>query len=487
MARVATVRRLAVITAATAVFAVTGAATALAAPGDWTQLSQFPNGTAYPHGVNIDQPTIARFGAEVAVVWPGQVTSSSESYFAAILDDAGRVTSPSQVILANWATLTENPALIALGSQRFLAFSGLQTANTGAPYTTGAEYSTTSADGRSWTMVPGSMSSTTSAYAAYGNAVVDAAGTPVWIGNPGSTTGINWHVGLSASDPAPAGSDGTYRLSGCCAYGSAGARDAATGAVWAAFYSNSSAPAEQGIQVGQILPAVGAFTQAPGSVVVQGGTTNSLDPDQRVAMTSRPGGGVFVAYKVGYPTTSTIRILKVGTNATMDVAGSAGAKSISLSAGSDGRLWVAWLSANRLHAAHSNSAATAMGATGSWGAPRGSTSLWKTALSAGAGTADAVVTASGAGNQVNTWNTVITRTLSVHSSSASTPRRHSVRFTVSDAGDPVAGARVTFGGDSGTTNASGRVTLTAPSSTGRVHATATKPGFHLGTTVVRVR
>ena len=70
---------------------------------------------------------------------------------------------------------------------------------------------------------------------------VDNAGTPVWVGNAGSTTGIRWHVGTSPSDPAPAGSDQSYNLSGCCAYNAAAARDSASGVVYAAFYSNSSA------------------------------------------------------------------------------------------------------------------------------------------------------------------------------------------------------------------------------------------------------
>ena len=108
------------------------------------------------------------------------------------------------------------------------------------------------------------MSETQSAYAAYGSDAIDNAGTPVWVGNAGSTTGIRWHVGTSDANPAPAGSDQSYGLSGCCAYNAAAARDAATGAVYAAFYSNSDATSENGIQVGQILPGSAGWRQAPG-------------------------------------------------------------------------------------------------------------------------------------------------------------------------------------------------------------------------------
>ena len=110
-----------------------------------------------------------------------------------------------------------------------------------------------------------------------------------------------WHVGTSDASPAPAGSDQSYNLSGCCAYNAAAARDAATGAVYAAFYSNSNATSENGIQVGQILPAAAGWRQAPGSTQVEDGRASSSDPGQKVAMVGRPGGGVFVAYAVGLP------------------------------------------------------------------------------------------------------------------------------------------------------------------------------------------
>ena len=40
-------------------------------------------------------------------------------------------------------------------------------------------------------------------------------------------------------------------------------------------------------------------------------------------MVGRPGGGVYVAYVVGYPTARFIRVLNVVTGATLDVPGSA--------------------------------------------------------------------------------------------------------------------------------------------------------------------
>jgi hypothetical protein len=308
MAQLATrdVVRLLVIGAVAASVTIASTPAAMAAPGEWTQLSNFSAATSLPQMTNTAELTLARFGDSTQVVWPGEASAGS-GYSTAILDGAGRVTTASTPVISNWSGVIKNPRLISLGGQRFLVFSGLN------PGFTGAAYYATSADGVTWSVGPGSLSAANSVYAGYGNDAVDNAGTPVWAGQSSSSSGVNWHSGIAASAPAPAGTDGFFGLTGCCAYSTALARDEATGAVYTAFYSNASGSAEKGIQVGQILPTQGAFAQAPGSVTTNDYGTNSSSPDQRVAMTSRAGGGVYVAYGMGYPNVTGIRILEVGT------------------------------------------------------------------------------------------------------------------------------------------------------------------------------
>ena len=84
-------------------------------------------------------------------------------------------------------------------------------------------------------------------------------------------------------------------------------------------------------------------------------------------MVGRPGGGVFVAYGVGYPTTKLIRVYNVVTGATLDVPGSSGAEAVSMSAEPDGRLWITWSKNDRVKAIHTNAAATRFGSIGNWG------------------------------------------------------------------------------------------------------------------------
>jgi hypothetical protein len=460
-------------------------ATALAAPGDWTQLSSFPAATDLPKTGILDEPTAARFGSMLQVVWSGQGTSGG-NYYTASVDGAGHISAPAHEIISNWAAIISNPVLISLNGQRFLGFSGLQSTTTGAPYTVGAEYYATSSDGQAFALGAGSLSAAGTAYAGYGNDIVDNAGTPVWVGNAGTTSGVSWHSGIAGTDPAPPGSDGYFGLTGCCAYAAAGTRDASNGAVYAAFYSNANGSAEKGIQVGQILPAQGAFSQAPGSATTNDYGTNSISPTQRVAMAARAGGGVYVAYGIGYPTVTAVRIWQVGTPRFMDVPGSGDAAAISLAADPAGRLWVTFGQKDRIKVVHTNTSATALGTVGSWGAPRGTVDLWKTTTSAAAGSLDVIVTANGSNSKVNVWHTQVTRTLTVKASPASVARGHSVTFTVTDAGDAVSGAQVRFGGRTATTNGAGKASINAPGSGGRATATARKSGYNDGKATVRV-
>ncbi len=476
MSRTVGFRRITLTTIALGAIVVGTAPAALAAPGDWTQVSQTTNATQYPRISNTAQPTVARFGTALQVLWTQGMSSSKESYLTALLDARGHITTPATVALADWNALTADPTLTTVAGQRFLSFSGLN------PGRTGAQYYAASGDGLTWAVSDGSMSATQSAYAGYGSDLTDNAGTPVWVGNPSSSSGVTWHVGTS-SNPAPAGSDGNFSLSGCCSYNAAVARDQASGAVYTAFSSNASSPTEKGIQIGQILPAQGAFSQAPGSVTTNDYGTNSSDPDQRVAMAARTGGGVFVAYTMGYPSATNIRILRVDTGATLDFPVSGNVRDVSMGADPAGRIWVSWNQDSKMRAVHTNKAGTVLGSIGSWGAPRGTDSMWKTAVNGSESGADVVVTAT-TSSAINVWHTQIERTLTIKAGTARHGSR--VKFTVTDAGDPVSGATVKFGSRSGRTNGAGKVTITAPGS-GNVKVTAKKGGYNPGVTVVKVR
>ena len=380
-------------------------------PGQWTQLSEFPANASYPLGTTTDEPAVARIAGALQVIWPGQQAPDRMSYYTAILAPNGSVQTPAREIVSDWVDLARNPAVTSVAGQQLLAFSGLQSTMPGGARTSGAEYSATSPDGVTWALSPGSLSATTSAYAGYGNAVVGLDATPVWVGNAGSTSGVDWHVGQSPSDPAPAGSDATFRLTGCCAYDAAAARDESTGDVYTAFYSNSSTPGESGVWLGRILPTQGPFTRVAGSSTVFNGADASLEPGQRVALAARSGGNVYVAVKVGYPTVRSIRLVNASTGAFVTVPRSAGASRIALAPGAGGRLWVAWVVGDRVKVAVTNAAVTSARGVSTLRAPRGSRALWSLAIShieaSSRDRLDVVVTADSVGDQVNVWHTQV--------------------------------------------------------------------------------
>jgi hypothetical protein len=379
-----------------------------AGAGNWSRLSA--TGGGYPRISNIDEPTLGRLGTGLQVVWPVQTSPSTAEYQTSIVSAAGQTTLGATPILSGWADLIADPRLITVGGVQFLAFSGLRSTDSADPYAIGAEYFATSADGRTWELAAGSLSESTSAYADYGNDAVDNAGTPVWVGNPGTVTGIRWQSGTTPVIPSPAGTGGSIALTGCCGYNAAAARDNATGAVIAAFYSNSNDPAEQGIQAGQILPSPSAFAQAPGSVTNAGTGAGSLSPDQRIAMVSRTGGGVLVAYKVGYPTTSRIRVWQAGTSRQFDLPGSSGAGRIAMAAEPGGQVWVTWIAGSKVKAARISASGVVPRSTITWAGPPGTSTLWKIGASSGAQKRlDVIVTASGAGGGINVWHRQATR------------------------------------------------------------------------------
>jgi hypothetical protein len=139
-------------------------------------------------------------------------------------------------------------------------------------------------------------------------------------------------------------------------------------------------------------------------------------------------------------------------------------------------------------ARRSNRAVTRFGATVSGGQVNDSVAAYRLDAGALLGTVDVLASFSiGTTAKAATFHRRLQPGLTLTASPARLRRggRQNVRFTVSDAGDPVAGARVTAAGRSATTNAAGRATieLAGRSTT----ATATKAGYVRAITRLRVR
>ena len=346
----------------------------------------------------------------------------------------------------------------------------------------------TSKNGTRWKRGPGSLTKTTSAYASYGTAAIDAGGTPIVGVNASTTSQVTLHRGIDPSVPAAAADwttkSGAY---GCCAYDAALAQDQRNHQVWTAWFSSSSTARHAGVLVEKVYPKpVGKVLKAPKSS--KGAST--LDPLQDVAMAARKGGGVYVAYKIGYPTADHIGVWEVGTKHLM-VIKAPGTHQITLQAGPQGRLWLASYSQsqNRIHVTRSNPSATRFGAVRTIRLP-GSKYAYCWSLGGGGSHGPfhllANITAKSGGKPQIYYQKVapgLTLVAKPHQLDKGV-----VVAKVSDAGKAVAHAKVTFRGMSKQTNGHGVAKFRVPGSvhSGRYAMTAKKAGYFPGHASVKV-
>jgi hypothetical protein len=149
-----------------------------------------------------------------------------------------------------------------------------------------------------------------------------------------------------------------------------------------------------------------------------------------------------------------------------------------VAAAPEGRLWLMWEQSGTIYAARTNRAASRLGAVNAIRPPSGA-SIYRLNGEGSAGPLDLIANMQAAGGQA-LWHTQVWPKLSLTGSR----KGATIAFRVTDAGDPVAGAKVKAGGKTLTTNAAGRATL-AKAPTGRVQATASKAAYMPATATVR--
>jgi hypothetical protein len=222
------------------------------------------------------------------------------------------------------------------------------------------------------------------------------------------------------------------------------------------------------------------------------------EPRQQVALTARSGGGVYMAYCS--PTKSTecahVDLWKVGAAKPMIVPGSGtgNAGRVALAAGPSGRLTVAWFDfgKNQIHVIRTNTEATRFGVLRTVKAPPKTIVFSGLQVEASSGRQDVIAntTLTTPPNPVVFWHTQVLPGLRLTASPRTFSHRSAatITFTVTDAGQPVATARVSCLGKKGTTSGKGRVRLSFPrgEATGKHVCTATKSAYAAGKVTIRV-
>ncbi len=442
------------------VVALVGAAAGLSAsmgpPGVWTKVTSGDRR-------NIDDVGLARTPNGVLhVLWQHRTGPTTTSIVHTTVTKAGKV-GGTNVVVAGLRT-ADDPAVLVLPDGRLQAFFASLGNSIDESGVTGA---VAPPSGVGWTRQGPRVSSTKTSVGPVG-AALTADGMPAFAYSASFILGAHIGTELAAADLA------LQQDKKCCDYMPELATDASTGQMILAYYSNAAG--RSGTWVRPVAPTVGKPVRAPGSVT--GG--KSLQVDQHVALSSRLGApGVYIGYCGGYPVCKSALVWRVGGSKPVKVGVGADIEDIDVTPGPNGRLWVLWHDGKtkQLHATRTNKAATRVGPLATVAPPKGTSNLWKLAGEGSVGPLDVFVSAT-AGGTLQTWHTQVLPKLTL----VAKKNAKTVKLTVTDAGDPVAGAKVKFGGKTLETNASG--VATAPKPTGNVKATAVKAGYQPAATTV---
>lgn len=235
----------------------------------------------------------------------------------------------------------------------------------------------------------------------------------------------------------------------CCGYDPGIAYDPAGNSLVVAWYSNATG--HGGLAVQAINPLSGSPLGSP--QLLPG--SSSQQPGERTEIAARQGGGLYLADAGGAAATRAL-VWRFGAPHAVTVgSNSGGVADVGVAADPSGRLWAFWVTSpggtSVLHARRSNPSVTMWGAEVTTPAPAGEINTWKLDGAAQTGRLDLLGLFS-IGSSTATWLRQVLPGLSL---SARSGHSGKLTVTVTDAGQPVAGATVRAGGASAKTNHAG--------------------------------
>ncbi|MCW2993084.1 MAG: hypothetical protein JWQ18_579 [Conexibacter sp.] len=389
--------------------------------------------------------------ASTSVAWNARTSPSTQSLFVTKVSSAGKV-GATATVAQDWATLA-NPALAAgpagVGTRVF--FGGIHTTVTGDPNSDLNDAVSTDG-GASWAVEPASIVAPgDQAYGSPVAAVYTAAGgfKQAWA----ATLGLFTHADVSAATPTVA------HPSAPSPYDVGMSTDGGLNLAW--YSNNAAAPGVYELD----LALDGSESTAPALMPGTSGMTFGMSA--RTPIVALDGGEKWIAYPTGTSRLDRIRVWRVPGKAKPGLSAVLGRTSTNsyatITNTANGRLWVSWTDivdgAATTYARRSNLDLTAWGATVEAGAPKHATSAYAvdgTPVENGELNLFASFSV-GAAPGTATYVTHVLPGLSLarDSGSLTDGKEHTLRFEVTDAGDPVAKATVKLGGESATTNSHG--------------------------------
>jgi hypothetical protein len=458
--------------------------TSAGTPGRWDTVVK---GANVPGG-SASELALARTSDGVLhVAWKEQTGPLAEAIRHRSVSVAGRL-GPTSTIASGWIGLSDPELVVERAGGLRVYFGGQRTTQSDEPLA-GLLTATAPASGASWS-APAVVHRRNQAGAARNwSATVGRDGThyQAWYG----VSEIYLHRGLDATQ-----GDNLFTAAPPLSEFGPTVVDDAAGRLWVSwcgFGGNAG-----GLFVQRADPAtgapIGAVRKLPGSTTPHQGAQVSTCNLERTAarrtpMVARVGGGVFIAGSTGYPTLSRVNVWRIDPSGQVPAgsfvvaAGSFGHTTPVLAAAPDGRVWVAWLEAAAgrvtIAARRSNRLGTAWGEPVRVRAP-GNWILGALNVSAQRGRLDVLglMDSVGAGNSVQHTQLLPGLTLR----HVRTVRRQNgsvaLSFRVSDAGEPVGGARIVVGNASDLTAGNGLATVVLASPRpGALRATASRAGY----------
>jgi hypothetical protein len=437
-----------IVVAAAAMVAVPGASGASS-----SKLTAISSGNINNTGLT---PSIAKFGSTYEAIWVAK-TGSTFAIQARILNAAGKPLGGVITAVSGWVGIQGDPTILANGTQRIIAFSGDKEGKT-SPYDNGAEYYTTSTNGKTWSLSTGTLTDVgDGADRDTGSAVVNNGGTLV------TALATGGHILLHSVVPSSSPATGAEQVSANTGNGTQEpglAVDTKTHQVWTTWFSDSSG-SDAGIHAQVIYPTKGSAFRGPDSYSSSGYYGAQRD----VEAAARVGGGVYTAYAT--PKDQSIAVWKLGASKPVaTIKDSTGVASIVLTPGPKGRLWLYWRDSNGWRATRSNKKATKFGSPTTFLVP-------KTAIepAEGVGGAGPAGPLEAIGEYITGSNVdlmiakQILPKLTVAVSPHSVKPGHSFTVKVTDVGDAVKGATAHFGSAKKKTNKKGKATFKVPAGT----------------------
>lgn len=428
--------------------AATGDASA-GPPGSWTQLTG-------PHPI-ITEVGLARTGdGTLHVLWPSTAGLAGSANHSSLSADAKTAGGPHPVITYPNG-INYRMDLVTDGSMLRAFFSGLYASE--AEPLHGLMATATSTDGSAWSLQPTPASNNTPAgkstvYVGSGiSAALGAGGAPISAWGDSAPGEAGYHLGVSAADP-----DNRFSA-GCCVYAPDIGVDSVTGEAVLAW---QFLQATNGVAYQSISPA-GPRTEPPGPSTGSTGT--------RTAISGRIGApGVYLAYLFGdNQFTSIPAIVRTGTTSVLKFTRARGAQYIGIAPAPGGRMWLFWLRSGTITVTRSNPSVTLFGAPVTIKPPSGST-VYNLAGEGSLGPLDLLALADSPAGTYN-WHQRILPGLTLAYKSAT----GKIKFTVTDAGTPIKGAKVKAGGKTKMTDAKGHATIKLKK--GKYKSKATKTGY----------